>query len=453
MKTAMTNRTTTEQPFVKAFDLARPHLYGAGLGWLTRLRDTGIERFKSLGLPTPKLEAWKYTRLKPLEDTRYQSVSDADSRAPVDLVPSILPARKDGPRLVFVNGRLREDLSNRGHLPKGVHVLGLREALANDADWVREHLTRIGKPDHQPLLALNTAMMDSGLVLRVERGVVVEQPIEVVFIGGLTDHPAAYFPRNLIVLEDGASATLVKHHAGAGVRAYLANAVTEIDVGRGASLRHYRVQAESRDATHLATTHVRVGRDATYENFTLAIGGRLSRNEISVRLEGEGGHCSVNGAYLMRGSEHCDNTTLIEHLVPNTTCREVFKGVLDDESRAVFQGRIVVHKDAQKSNGHQLCKALLLSTGAEIDAKPELEIYADDVKCSHGATTGQLDETALFYLRSRGVPEALARNLLVQSFLGEALDEIKSDEVRAALHDRIVHSLPAVCYLAEEWTR
>ena len=153
----------------------------------------------------------------------------------------------------------------------------------------------------------------------------------------------------------------------------------------------------------------------------------------------------------MRGSEHCDNTTLIEHLVPDTTCREVFKGVLDDESRAVFQGRIVVHKDAQRSDGHQLCKTLLLSTGAEIDAKPELEIYADDVKCSHGATTGQLDETALFYLRSRGVPEALARNLLVQSFLGEALDEIKSEDVRDALRDKVVHSLPAVCFLAEEW--
>ena len=447
----MTNLSSTEQPFVAAFDAARPGLPGAGLGWLAALRDTGIARFKALGLPTPKLEAWKYTRLRPLEDTRYRPVTDADGRATVDLVPSILAAGKDRPRLVFVNGRLSDELSSRRGLPKGVRVQCLRDALTADAGWVEKHLAGIGKADSQSLLALNTAMMDSGLVLRVERGVVVEQPIEAVFIGGLTAHPVAYFPRNLIVLEDGAQATLVTHHAGAGVGAYLANAVTEVEEGRGAKLRHYRVQAESRDATHLTTTHVRVGRDASYENFTLAIGGRLSRNEISVRMEGEGGYCSVNGAYLMRGSEHCDNTTLIEHLVPRTTCREVFKGVLDDESRAVFQGRIVVHKDAQKTDGHQLCKALLLSTGAEIDAKPELEIYADDVKCSHGATTGQLDETALFYLRSRGVPEALARNLLVQSFLGEALDEITSDEVRQALTDKIVHALPAVCYLAEEW--
>jgi len=449
----MATPATPAQPFVDGFDAARPELPGAGLGWLKAMRQTGIERYKSLGLPGPRLEAWKYTRLRPLEDTRYQPVADADSRAAVDVVPSVLAAGERGPRLVFVNGRLRDDLSSRDRLPPGVRVQGLREALAADPGWIEEHLARRGRPDDQALLALNTAMMDSGLVLRVGRGVAVERPIEAVFIGGLADRPVAYFPRNLIVIEDGAEATLVEHHAGAGVGAYLANAATEVEIGRGAKLRHYRVQAESRDATHLSNTHARVGRDAAYENFTLAIGGRLSRNEIAVRLEGEGGHCSLNGAYLMRGSEHCDNTTLIEHRVPRTTCREVFKGVLDDQSRAVFQGRIVVHKDAQKTDGHQLCKTLLLSTGAEIDAKPELEIYADDVKCSHGATTGQLDETALFYLRSRGVPEALARNLLVQSFLGEALDEITHVEVRAALSDRIVHALPAVCYLAGEWTR
>jgi len=451
MKPVMADPATPAQPFVAAFDAARAGLPGAGLGWLDGLRRSGIERFKALGLPGPKLEAWKYTRLRPLEDTRYQPVSDADGAAAVDLVPSILAPAEDATRLVFVNGRLSEALSSRGRLPEGVRVQCLRDALASDPAWAEQRLARNGAADNQPLLALNTAMMDSGLVLRVGRGVVVERPIEVVFIGGLTAHPVAYFPRNLIALEAGAEATLVKHHAGAGVGAYLANAVTDIEVGDGARLRHYRVQAESRDATHLSTTHVRIGRDATYENFTLAIGGRLSRNEISARLEGPGGHCAINGAYLMRGSEHCDNTTLIEHVAPHTTCREVFKGVLDDESRAVFQGRIVVHKNAQKTDGHQLCKALLLSTGAEIDAKPELEIYADDVKCSHGATTGQLDETALFYLRSRGVPEALARNLLVQSFLGEALDEITDLGVRQAFTDKIVHALPAVCYLAEEW--
>ena len=448
----MTTQPHVQQPFVSAFDPAAAGLPGAGLGWLEAMRKAGIDRFKSLGLPTTKLESWKYTRLKPLEDTRYRPVCDADGAASIDSVPALLGDRAKGPRMVFVNGRLRPDLSTPDSLPKGVVLQCLRDVLAADPDWVRERLSRVGPAgDDQPLLALNAAMMDSGYVLRVSKGVEVEQPIEVVFIGGLTDEPVASFPRNLIVLEEGARATVVKHYAGRGVGAYLTNAVTQVDIGPGAQLCHYRVQAETRDATHLSAVRARIDRDATYDGFSLAIGGRLSRNEISVRLEGRGAHCGVNGAYLMRGSEHCDNTTLIEHLVPDTTCREVFKGVLDDESRAVFQGRIVVHKDAQRSDGHQLCKTLLLSTGAEIDAKPELEIYADDVKCSHGATTGQMDEQALFYLRSRGVPEALARNLLVQSFLGEALDEIKSEDVRDALRDKVVHSLPAVCFLAEEW--
>ena len=308
-----------------------------------------------------------------------------------------------------------------------------------------------GSRGTQAFLALNTALMDSGFVLRVHRGVVVEEPIEIVFVGGLTDSPVSYFPRNLIVLEEGSRATVVKSYAGLGGGAYFANAATEVLVGDGAVLRHYKVQAETRDATHLATTHVRVGRDAVYEGFGLTMGGRLSRNEMDVRLEGEGGECRLSGAFLMRGSEHCDNTTTIEHVVPHTACREVFKGVLDDQSRAVFQGRIVVHRNAQGTDGQQLCKALLLSRGAEMDAKPELEIYADDVKCSHGATTGQIDEAALFYLRSRGVPEALARNLLIRSFLEEAFEQISSTDVRAAFMDRVVHWLPAACYLQEEW--
>jgi Fe-S cluster assembly protein SufD len=440
------------QPFVSAFDPAAAGLPGAGLGWLRAMRKAGLDRFTALGLPTTRLESWKYTRLKPLEDTRYRPVTDADGAASIDAVPTVLAEQARGPRMVFVNGRLRPDLSTPDGLPKGVRFQCLRDMLAGDPDWVRERLDGAAEARaDQPLVALNAAMMDSGFVLRVSKGVRVEQPIEVVFIGGLTDEPVASFPRNLIVLEEGARATVVKHYAGRGVGAYLTNAVTQVDVGPGASLGHYRLQAETRDATHLSTVRVRIDRDATYDGFSLAISGRLSRSEVAVRLAGRGAHCGLNGAYLMRGSEHCDNTTLIEHLVPDTTCREVFKGVLDDESRAVFQGKIVVHKDAQRSDGHQLCKTLLLSTGAEIDAKPELEIYADDVKCSHGATTGQMDERALFYLRSRGVPEALARNLLVQSFLGEALDEIKSEDVRAALTDKVVHSLPAVCFLAEEW--
>ncbi len=438
--------------FVEQFNASNGALAGHGLPWLDSLRRSGIEQFESLGFPSTHDESWKYTGLWSLGDTKFRTVNDGDGDATVDLVPSLLPTSSGHPRIVFVNGRMRADLSRLDGLPDGATVQSLGEAMASDPDWVGAYLGRIGRGDGQSLMALNTAMMDSGTVIRVRKGVVVEQPIEVVYIAGLTDGPVAYHPRSLIVLEPNSQATVVKHHAGLGVGAYFANAVSEIDIADGATLRHYRVQSENIEATHLASVHVRVGRDATYDGFGLSVGGRLSRTEVHVRLEGQGGHCNVNGAYLMKGREHCDNTSVIEHIAPNTSSREVFKGVLNDQSRGVFQGRIVVHKGAQKTDGYQLSKALLLADGAEMDAKPELEIYADDVKCSHGATTGQLDETALFYLRTRGIPEALARNLLVQSFLAEAIDEITDADLSQAMMDRVVHWLPAHCFLSGDWT-
>ncbi len=445
---------TTEGPidgFLADFEATAPGLPGHGLSWMDALRKEGIERLRDLGLPTAKVEDWKYTRLRPLEDTRYRPVTEADGTASVDQLPSLLESA--GARIVFVNGCLRADLSSLDALPEGVVVESLADAMRRDADWVEGYLGRIAEREHHPLMALNTALMNSGAIVHVKKNVRVEAPIEIVFVAGLTDAPVAYHPRNLIVMDEGSDATLIKHHAGAGVGAYFANTVTEIHVGDNARLRDYRIQTENLEATHLASQHVRVGRDGTFETFGLAAGGRLCRTETYVRLEGAGAHAGLNGAYLMKGREHCDNTTLVEHLVPHTTCREVFKGVLDDESRGVFQGKIVVHKDAQKTDGQMLSKTLLLSDKAEMDAKPELEIYADDVKCAHGATTGQLDTTALFYLRSRGIPDALARNLLVQSFVAEALDEISHEAVREALTHMVVHRLPAQCYLSEEWTR
>jgi len=449
----MSPQITPVETFVSDFRAVSPTLAGNDVTWLNSLRRNGIEQFEDLGLPGPKIESWKYTRLRSLEDTSFRPASEADSAASVDHIPTVLPSGSGHPRIVFVNGFMRPDLSRLDGLPDGVTVESLSDAVARDPEWVGAHLGRVGQLEGQPLMALNTAMMNSGAVIHVRRGVVVEHPIQMIFVAGLTDEPVAYYPRNLIVMEEASQATLIKLHAGLGVGAYLANAVTEIEVGDGAILRHYRVQSENMQATHLGSLHVRIGRDATYDGFGLHIGGRMSRTEIFARLEGEGGHCALNGAYLMKGREHCDNTTVIEHTVPHTTCREIFKGILDDESRGVFQGRIVVHKGAQGTDGHQLSNALLLSDKAEMDAKPELEIYADDVKCSHGATTGQLDETALFYLRSRGIPEALARNLLIQSFLAGALDEIKDDAVRDAMMNKVVHWLPAQCFLAEEWTK
>ncbi len=426
------------EPFAAHYAALAERLPGAEPAWLRALRDGAIERFTQAGFPTPRVEAWKYTNLRPLHKHSFEAALADHGAISVDAVPSILPRGKSAARLVLVNGRLRPDLSEVDGLPEGASLINLRDALASDAAGIEALLAE----NDAPMVALNTALMEDGYVLRVARGVVVERPIEIVFLGGLAERPLAYHPRNLVLLEDNSQAALIEHHVGRGETAYFANTASEIRLGAGARLRHLKVQEESLEGFHLASLRARLARDASYETFGLSIGGRLSRNEIAVRLEGEGAHCRVNGAYIQRGGQHCDNTTVIDHLAPHTSCREVFKGVLDDKARGVFQGRIVVHPDAQHIDGHQLSKALLLADGAEFDAKPELEIYADDVKCSHGATSGEIDHDALFYLRSRGMSETAARNLLIQAFLGEALDELENQELRADLMARITDWLP-----------
>lgn len=447
----MNKFTNAIQPYVDEFGTARSRLPGAQLPWLDALRETGIEQFSAIGLPTIKTESWKYTRFPNMEGTDFRLAAWEDGQVNINAVPKLFANSDEAIRLVYVNGFIRPELSHLGRLPKGVSLEPLAQVLETDPDFIKAHLS---DPDYgydQGFSALNAAMMESGTVFRVAKGVVVTQPIEIIYLNGGTEAPIVRHPRNLFVLEDGSQATLIKHHAGIATGAYFNNAVTEIVVGDGAILRHYTIQADCLEALHLSAINVRVGRDATYETFNLAIGGRLSRTETRVRLEGRGGHCNLSGAYLMKAREHCDNTTIIDHLVPDTTAREVFKGVLNDEARGVFQGKLIVHKDAQRTDGYQMSRALLLSNRAEMDAKPELEIYADDVKCSHGSTTGQIDENALFYLRSRGIPDALARNLLIQSFISEALEEISDERVREAMAKQVIHWLPAQCYFAEEW--
>ena len=431
--------STPVQSFVEQFDALRGELPGAALPWLSDLRAAGIERFASLGLPARGVEAWKYTRLRPLETTDF--VPATVHTVNIDRLPALLPQGGIDHRVIFVNGRLMQCLAMPGEGPEGVELGGLADALRRDPEAVGEHLGRIGEPNGQALLALNTAMMRDGLMLRGKRGVSVALPIEVVYVGAAGSQPLAFHPRNLIVLEPGSSATVIEHHIGLGAGAYFANSGTEIRIGEGAELNHYKVQDEGIEAVHVATQHVHLEANAVYDSFTLTTGARLSRHEVSVRLAGPGAECHLNGAYMVRGKQHCDTTTTIEHVAPRTSCREVFKGVIDEQARAVFQGRIVIHRGAQQSNGHQLSKALLLSNQAEIDTKPELEIYADGGKCSHGATVGDLDRDALFYLRARGIPEAAARAILIEAFLADTIDEVAAEGLCPALMACVGHWL------------
>lgn len=400
---------------------------GAVPGDWRRLRELAAAEFAPLGLPTRRLEAWRYTDLRDLSTFAFRLVEDADRAAAIDVLPMLVPADQRAARLVVVAGRFNPTLSDVARVPEGVTIGGARDHRLADG------LGRLAVLEGQPLVALNTALAEDALVISVGRDVVVDKPIEVVFLAGTSEREVACHPRLVLHLEHNAQATVVEHHVGYGGARYLNNLVSEIAITRGAGLRHYKLQRDAGRSFHIATGFVEVGEHARYEAFGLTLGAAVSRNETTVTLASESAEVTLAAAYLSRDRQLCDHTSTIHHRAPRTRSRQVVKGVIDGQGRGVFQGRIVVDRVAQKTDGHQASKALLLSDGAEIDQKPALEIFADDVKCSHGATAGQLDRLALFYLRSRGLDAETARRMLIAAFLGEAFEEISDEEVRATL--------------------
>jgi Fe-S cluster assembly protein SufD len=427
--------------YVARFDEARGALPGAGLAWLAALRKRAYAHVAANGLPGPRNEDWKYTTLNlaALQKTDFALAPRSLNGIHADTLPLTVSSVEAAHRLVFVNGWYRADLSRIGALPAGVEIATLAQAIAERPDLLEGRLGSLAEPDGLPMVALNTAFMSDGVVLRVGKGVVLEKPLVALFIGDASDGPVAYHPRHLFVAEAGSQATIVEHHIGLGQGAYFANSATEILVEEGAILRHCKIQDEAAEAFHTATTVARVERAGNFDSFVFSLGSRLARNEIRVALAGAGAGCRLNGGYLAKGKQHTDNTTIIDHRAPHTSSREVYKGVLDGQARAVFQGKIFVRPGAQKSDGQQLNNTLLLSTGAEIDAKPALDIQADDVKCSHGATAGALDDDALFYLRSRGIPEERAQRILVEAFLGDIIDGIALAGLREPLEEMVAH--------------
>ena len=374
-------------------------------------RDAAAAAFKRAGLPTVRDEAWRYTSLRGLASVSFEEPLTAVGTAP-DLAPTL-----DAPRLVLVDGRYQPALST----PPDCITL---ETFADNPAFGRA-------PDAKlPMVALNTMMADDGIRLHVAAG--VDAGTIVLLSIGLDNHrPVAFHPRHRIELEPGARLTIVEVARGDGT--YLHNAVQEIVVGHGATLAHVRLQEESPQAFHVQTGFAEIAEGGTYDAFVLTLGSRLARTEIHARLMGPNAAVHLNGAQLLGGDQHGDITTVVAHDAPNCASRQTIKNVLSDRSRGVFQGRIEVARAAQKTDGYQMNQALLLSPNAEIDCKPQLEIYADDVKCSHGATVGELDADQLFFLRSRGIPLEQARSILVRAFLAEALDPIAHEDARAML--------------------
>ncbi len=407
--------------------------------WLNELREGSITRFAELGFPTTKQEAWRFTSVAPIANTPFELARTPDIQH-VTLAQIDGLSLGAGPRLVFVNGHYSEMLSHVGGLPAGVRVESLAKALASDPERVREHLGKYVAFQDRPFAALNTAFVRDGAFVHVPEQRVVEQPIQLLFLATPgAGAPAVNHPRNLVVVEREGRATVVETYAALGDGVYWTNAVTEVVAGDGARADCYRVQRESERAYHVAVTEAHQGRDSTVNIHAVAFGGALMRHDLRGTLAGPGGYLILNGLYLLSGAQHADHHTAIDHAAPHCESHEYFNGVLDDRSRGVFNGRIIVRPGAQKTDSKQTNNNLLLSTEAHADSQPQLEIHADDVKCTHGSTVGPLDPRALFYLRSRGMGEAQARRLLTYGFGAEILGRMEIAPLRAQL-DRIVRA-------------
>ena len=416
-----------------------------GSAWLDGLRQEAFARFWELGFPTIHDEDWRFTSVAPIANGAFElagehSLDEAD----------LQPYRLDGSacQLVFVNGRFSPQLSHFGPLPKNVIAGSLADALAGDSD-IRQHLACYEDFHQETFTALNTAFLEDGAYVRVPRGTVLEKPIHILYVSagsaststGENRAPMAH-PRNLLIFDEQTQGAVVEDYVSLGGGSFLSNVVTELVAGDNAVVEHYLVEREDRQAYNISTLRIQQGRTANVASHSVLLGGALVRNNVHPVLAGEGGECLINGLFIGAGKQHIDNYMKVEHRAPHCGSRQFYNGILDEQARGVFHGRIIVHKGAQKTDAKQTNRNLLLSDQAQIDTKPQLEIYADDVKCTHGATIGQIEENALFYLRSRGLPESEARGLLLFAFANESLDRMKPGVIRDWLGRCISQGLP-----------
>lgn len=435
-------------------------------GTVAALRRAAIERFAVLGFPTVRQEEWRFTNLAPLARTSFRrpapGAAPAVARASIE--PWTFPAAA---LLVFIDGRWSRELSSAaaGELPEGTVVEGLAEAMERQPRLVERWLGRCARCEDQPFAALNTAFVHDGALVVVPRGAVVERPIHLLYVSsgssGASGSPGAadegegdggaaaaavYFPRTLVVAEEASQLTVVETYVGvpmpAGAGIYFNCGVTELAAGPGAVIDHYKVQREGRDAFHLATFDLRAERGSNVSSHSISLGGALVRNDVRAWLGGEGIECILNGLYLADGRQLVDNHMRVEHAAPHCASHELYKGILDGHARSVFNGLIHVHPGAQKTDAKQSNRNLLLSADAIANSNPQLEIFADDVKCTHGSTVGQLDEDAVFYLRSRGIGAAAARSILTYAFAADIVERIKVERVRRDLEEFLFARLP-----------
>ena len=412
---------------------------GQQLPWLGKLREDAFARFCAVGFPTTRDEDWRFTSVAPITRGTFELRRSGEFSVSSKQLEAY---RVEGAacQLVFVNGRFAGELSLKGQLPEGVKAGSLAKFLDENPGSLEKHLGQYLNTQRDAFCALNTAFLEDGAYVHMARNVVLEQPIALLFVStGST--PTMTHPRNLIVAEESSEATVLEEYVSLEPGPAFCNAVTELVAGEDSVISHYLIEREDQQAFNVSTLRIQQGRNANVASHSVLVGGALVRNNVHPVLAGEGGECLINGLYIGNGRQHLDNYMLVEHASPHCGSRQFYNGILDQQAHGVFHGRIIVHKAAQKTDAKQTNRNLLLSDEAQIDTKPQLEIYADDVKCTHGATIGQMDETALFYLRSRGIDQGSARRMLLLAFAGECLERMKAGPARDHVEALVNQSL------------
>jgi Fe-S cluster assembly protein SufD len=407
---------------------------------LRELRQRAARRFEELGFPTARLEEWRFTNVAPVSKTLFAPAPASYDRAGV--AAAIAPLRlAESHEMVFVDGRFAPELSAPAAIA-GVEAVGLAELARRDFTLLAPHLGRHASFVERPFAALSTARFEDGAAVLVDRGVVVDRPVHLLFHTTAAAQPTAVFPRVLVVAEAAAQVTVVETYSGSDAAVYLVAPVTEIVAGDSAIVDHYKLQRDGARAFHLSLLHVESGRAANVSTQTFSLGAAIARHDVEGALVGEGSETTLNGLYLVRDRQLADFHMRVDHAAPHTTSHELFKGVLNDRGRGVFNGRIHVHRQAQKTDAKQTSRNLLLSDEALVNANPQLEIFADDVRCTHGSTVGQLDDLAVFYLRSRGIGLEAARSLLTYAFASDLIERVKVPAVHAQLQEFLLGWIP-----------
>ena len=405
----------------------------SGPEWLRALRRTGITHFTELGFPTTKLEEWIYTPVTPVTKLAFKPATTADLSITAQQLTSFAFPGWSGSRLVFVNGYFAPILSTLPTPQAGVTITNLATAITNGDKLVEQHLARHARVDESGFSALNTAFIADGAFITLAPNAVAAAPIHLLFLSIPNSTANTAQPRNLIIAGANSSAKIVEHYVSLGEAAHFTNAITEIVVGAGANLEHAKFQEENLEAFHIATVQATLARDSRFLSHSISTGARLARHNIHLVMTGSGVVCVMNGLYAVAGKQLVDHHTVADHAQPQCASHEFYHGILGGQSRGVFNGKIFVRKDAQKTDAKQTSRNLLVSDTAQVDTKPQLEILADDVKCTHGATVGQLNDEAVFYCRSRGISELEARRLLTHAFASEIVNRITVESVREHL--------------------